>query len=316
MLGDSMKKNKNNFLNIKNILRYCVSIFVLLIIFLMVDLEELILNLKKIDISALIPCFFLLLFQLFFQTIRWGIFLKLQNIKISIFKLIQIYWAGITFNQILPSSIGGDLVRIGLTKNKDIKIVDVTTSIFLERLIGLIVLSLMALISFYVFGVYNKLFNYSFIISILPLVIILIPVCIIYFKNFITNFIKIRFINDLFNLINFGLINLYKHKKETFYIINLSFLAHLTFIIVFLITINNITGLNNYFELFSIISFVMIITAIPISLGGWGLRELSLISVLLPFGVRPESAIAIGIITGLILLFFSIPGILFIKFNE
>ena len=311
-----MKKNKNNFFNIKDILRYFISFFVLLIIFFMVDLDELVLNLKKINISALIPCFFLLLFQLFFQTIRWHIFLKLQNIQISIYKLIQIYWAGLTFNQILPSSIGGDLVRIGLTKNRDIKIVDVTTSIFLERLIGLVVLSLMALISFYVFGVYNKLFNYSFIISILPLVIILIPLSIIYFKEIITKFVKFKFINDLFNLINFGLENLYKHKKETFYIINLSFLAHLTFIIVFLITINNITGLNNYFELFSIASFVMIITAIPISLGGWGLREISLISVLLPFGVQPESAIAIGIITGLILLFFSIPGILFLKLNE
>jgi len=49
---------------------------------------------------------------------------------------------------------------------------------------------------------------------------------------------------------------------------------------------------------------------IPISIGGWGLRELAVISLLASYGVAPERALLLSVCFGLALVFGSLPGAL------
>src|ERR1700730_1190874 len=49
---------------------------------------------------------------------------------------------------------------------------------------------------------------------------------------------------------------------------------------------------------------------IPISIGGWGLRELAVISLLASYGVAPERALLLSVCFGLALAFGSLPGAL------
>ena len=49
---------------------------------------------------------------------------------------------------------------------------------------------------------------------------------------------------------------------------------------------------------------------IPISIGGWGLRELAVISLLATYGVAPERALLFSVCFGLALALGSLPGAL------
>jgi uncharacterized membrane protein YbhN (UPF0104 family) len=52
------------------------------------------------------------------------------------------------------------------------------------------------------------------------------------------------------------------------------------------------------------------IVTIPISIGGWGLRELAVISILTPYGIAPERALLFSVCFGLVLAVGALPGAL------
>jgi Lysylphosphatidylglycerol synthase TM region len=52
------------------------------------------------------------------------------------------------------------------------------------------------------------------------------------------------------------------------------------------------------------------VVLIPISIGGWGLREVAVISVLATYGVAPERALLFSVCFGLALALGSLPGAL------
>ena len=52
------------------------------------------------------------------------------------------------------------------------------------------------------------------------------------------------------------------------------------------------------------------VVLMPISIGGWGLRELAVISLLASYGVAPERALLLSVCFGLALAFGSLPGAL------
>jgi len=50
------------------------------------------------------------------------------------------------------------------------------------------------------------------------------------------------------------------------------------------------------------------VVIVPISIGGWGLRELAVISLLAGYGVAPERALLFSVCFGLALALGSLPG--------
>ena len=56
-----------------------------------------------------------------------------------------------------------------------------------------------------------------------------------------------------------------------------------------------------------------LVSVLPVSLGGWGLREITMIGFLGTAGVKPEQALALSIIWGILPLVVSLPtGLLFL----
>jgi len=52
------------------------------------------------------------------------------------------------------------------------------------------------------------------------------------------------------------------------------------------------------------------VVVVPISIGGWGLRELAVVSLLASYGVAPERALLFSVCFGLALAVGSLPGAL------
>jgi glycosyltransferase 2 family protein len=61
-------------------------------------------------------------------------------------------------------------------------------------------------------------------------------------------------------------------------------------------------------EMIAIISMVTVVIALPISMAGWGVREVSLVALLGLFGATRESALLLSVEFGLIAMLLSLPG--------
>ncbi len=68
---------------------------------------------------------------------RWWLLLRTQEIYIEIFAAIRLHFLGLFYNNAMPGSVGGDLIRAWyVTKHTDKKF-EAVLSIFVDRLVGL-----------------------------------------------------------------------------------------------------------------------------------------------------------------------------------
>jgi uncharacterized protein (TIRG00374 family) len=76
--------------------------------------------------------------------VRWRMLLAIQDIRISLWETIRLTFLGQFFNAIVPGTVGGDLVKAYYVSKHTPRKAAVLVSIFVDRLLGLVELALMA----------------------------------------------------------------------------------------------------------------------------------------------------------------------------
>ncbi len=216
---------------------------------------------------------------------RWSILLSGQRIGLTFLTSIKLLTVGFFFNTFIPGSTGGDFYRIYKVAKGNSKLVaPVTTSVFLDRLLGLPALLLMVLTGICI--------NLDFIssthefLSIAKGYGILTVVSVIFF--FALFFISF-FLADKLSTYNFSTfvgraflqavksIGVYKNSKITLvYVILISILSHLATYVAFLCFAEavEIQGIHGSIMLFLVFAGLMV-NFIPLAPGGAGQGELA-----------------------------------------
>jgi|ETNmetMinimDraft_26_1059896.scaffolds.fasta_scaffold12248_3 hypothetical protein len=81
---------------------------------------------------------------LFVITIRWWLLLRIQDIRISLWEAIRLSFLGQFFNLVVPGTVGGDLVKAYYAAKHTPRKAAVLLSVFVDRLLGLAELTLIA----------------------------------------------------------------------------------------------------------------------------------------------------------------------------
>jgi hypothetical protein len=81
---------------------------------------------------------------LFLQSLRWKLFLDTHAIHASPLRLFRQYWVSRFFNNFLPGQAGGDASRIFYGWDKTVKKTKLTSSVIMDRVVGLLGLFLVA----------------------------------------------------------------------------------------------------------------------------------------------------------------------------
>ena len=111
------------------------------------------------------------------------------------------------------------------------------------------------------------------------------------------------------NQIMLDLSNILFVSNQKFIIILLSFLIQITNVIVFYLIATSLNiGLPITYG-FIIIPMILFVSALPISLAGWGIRENAMITGLSFISINSESALSISIAFGLLQLITGLPGL-------
>ena len=82
---------------------------------------------------------------------RWYLLLRLQSINIGLIPAIKLTFLGFSYNNFLPSSVGGDVLRAWYVTKHTPKRLEAVLSVFIDRLIGLGGLLLSAIIAYLLF---------------------------------------------------------------------------------------------------------------------------------------------------------------------
>ncbi|MCL4384995.1 MAG: flippase-like domain-containing protein [Cyanobacteria bacterium] len=250
--------------------------------------------------------------SLFFESLRWNVLLRAQNKKINAGYLFVLIMTGFFYSNILPSNIGGDLYRVyDINKNKKIPLNISASSVFLERFFGFISIVIYFLITS--FSIYRIMRNYVITITIflsIALVLFLIIIKPEFFKidRLFKKFKKLGRLEKKFNSFK-DVLNSYKDKIP--YLVSgfiLNIIAD-TLIMVMYYFVSISLGLNlNFISFMFIVPVIFVFTAIPISIGGLGVRENTIVFMLTRFGISGSDAVAFSLFILFVFILNAIAG--------
>lgn len=292
----------------KNTIKLIITIVMFYFLFQYVDFKNLIDILAKSHGGTIGIA---LLFQLgstYLAAYRWRLIMQLLIFKEEVSYYVKSYFKGTFFNQVLPSSIGGDAVRIIDLTQRGYDKKDAFYGVFVDRivgLVGLLVLNLLATIIF--FGTFDK--EFSILIIIIALGGISGFTLLFHLEKikFLANY---KFLN-LFHRLARRLNRLYADRTLLYKHIAISVGVHLLTVIAIYALANSI-DFHLPFQLFLIaIPPVFLLTIVPISLAGWGIREGAMIGIFMLVGADETKVMAMSILYGLLLMIASFPGAYF-----
>jgi uncharacterized membrane protein YbhN (UPF0104 family) len=241
------------------------------------------------------------------SALKWQVLLAAQDIKISLGSLFGIYMSGLFFNNFLPSSIGGDGVRILLAGKHSGQTGAAAASVVVDRTL--------ASISLAVLGLGGAFFAQHPTPLAVGLLLVLLAVGIV-----ATLVLLIGKVPDFLKKIDSRL-----SKAITAFIeaggqlrncpgaLGVSLVLSLAFqLVVALVVAGVIGGLGLPFPGAGDIAFVSsatsVLAMVPLGLNGYGLREGAYIMLLRPLGFAASSAVTVSVLFAIFVSIFSLGG--------
>ncbi len=318
------KKRKKLFF----ILRVTVALSAVALIFIFGEwnFSEIASSFRRIDPLAFVAslCFFVLANTAI--SIRWYILLRTQTTEIPYITCLKIHFLGLFYNNILVSSLGGDILRMWYIAHHSSRRIETAFSVIMDRLMGLIGLTFLVVVVYWLipmegqngrisispnFNVVQKISDYRMLLILFGLIAILVMGLLFSFARFR------RFLADFLRPIIIHLVQISRAIRvyatvpwTLLYAILLTLIAQSLPIYGFWM-IGSSMGLTvpiRVYFLFFPLSWA--VGALPISIGGLGIVEGGLVYLFtcLP-GVTMQSALLLALCQRLTYLIGSIPGI-------
>ena len=288
------------------LVRIIITGIILTLIFRNIEIK----SVKDIILQADVKLLFVaVIFQLLSTVLagfRWGKVMNKLNFGNSTAFYLQSYFKGSFFNQGLPTSIGGDAVRVLDVAQNGHRKRDAFIGVFIDRVLGLVGLLILNLFANYALPDLLPE-NLFLMINLIVLGGLLGFICFIYIHK-IKALYKGRLLNYILRVSQ--QLNLILHDiRSIFFHLVIGVLIHL-FSIINIYFVSQSVGLEfSLLTIAVIVPPVILLTLIPVSLAGWGIREGAMIGLFGLIGAAATNVLSMSILYGIILIIASLPGL-------
>lgn len=235
----------------------------------------------------------------FASSFKWYCLTRARNLSVSLWRLYAYYIVGQFFNLVLPSSIGGDVVRVNQLGHYTGRYADAAAAVFVERFSGLATLVMLALV---VVIIKLEVFSIAWLITALIISVVAMAfLCYLVVDQTPLDFLQSYFrqrvplLIPLFNKVEKfrAAVLLYKNKPEA---IGLALINSLLF---YILTVVNIWVSSlafdvtiDFLDILMAAPVILFIMNLPFSVGGIGLMEFAFTFTLGLFNINPVVAIS------------------------
>jgi uncharacterized protein (TIRG00374 family) len=246
---------------------------------------------------------------------RWYLLLRPLRMRIPFSRILAWYFVGMYSNLFLPSAIGGDVVRVYYLNKHTRNLSGSTTSVFLDRDLGMAALLLIATLASALAGVTFDGVPLAPIFGLIAAAFVAANLAIFYKPTYIL-FHKLL---KLFRLKKaderterlFESVNSYKRAWRVMAVSMLfSILIQLGGILVNILdgSAIGLVTLRGAVDYLVFIPAIMLIIMVPLSVGGLGWREVSFIVLFKSVGVSEPQAVTLALLWLAVQVVTSLPG--------
>lgn len=282
-------------------LKLVVSIGLLALLFSRTDLQAIGTLFRSLHISIFFGSIFLYLLAQLLSTVRWRCLLRAEKIHIPFWRLILLYFEGMFFNLMLPTAIGGDLVRgyqvSRLTERREASL----ASILVERLSGFAALAIIACIA--IIPAYTYL-NDPLLIwltagSAAGMIVLIASLLsdrlqALFFR--LLHSVGLGRFHDAVHRLYEAVQRYWIHRSALLQALGLSLVLQSLVITIFYLISRalNLPVPFRYFFLF--VPLISVISMLPISIAGLGLREGSAVYLFTKVGLDAAGALSLSLL--------------------
>jgi uncharacterized protein (TIRG00374 family) len=303
-------------------LKVAITALLFYFIFRNIDFKNFGTILKNARLEILIAAFIVFWMGHFVCIFRWRMLMRPLMPVRSVMNLFRIYCIGLFFNLTFPTVVGGDVVKIYYVGKHSNSYSQSFAATFLDRDVGMLAMMIIACAAILIYPVSVPGVAVEIIIWGGFAGFILGNVCLFTprFRRAVSSLLlrcgfakiaqKMERVSSVFHIIG-------KKKSVLLASLMISFLNQILYIASIWITSVGL-GLNIGFSYFLIfVPVITLVSMIPVSLNGMGLREYAFMSLFSAIGVSPESCIALGLLSSIIIILSSLPGgVIYIFFKN
>ncbi|TMJ01378.1 MAG: flippase-like domain-containing protein [Alphaproteobacteria bacterium] len=266
---------------------------------------------SRMDIGVIVTAIALITVQNILAGLRWWfVTVRLPNDQLSFWMALRYLYVSVFINQALPSSVGGDAVRMWLAYNSGVPLGNAVKSVLLDRILTMFGLMLLIVGALPVMdrAIPAAPGNLLFVLIVL---LIATGFLALYLARFLAPYAQRP--GRLGRLIGF-LLGVRTFLLSLRNIVPPTLSAMVGFTMMTLIVYVFARGLGIELPLlqcFVLCPPIFLLAALPISIAGWGVRESGMVVALGYAGVTPEAALVLSVVLGMTVLVGSLPGLLF-----
>lgn len=283
-------------LRLTTIARLVVTALGIWLVFRSVDWAAVVALLVHADPRWLVLAALAAAVQFALMVVRWQIVMKmLSGASVAMGQLALGLGRSMLFSQIMPSTVGGDVVRvIALTRHTGAALA--ARSVIADRVLGLAVLMVFVVTMLPFLATllgYGQAFAALMAVSFGGL--LLFAALLAHSEQLC----RLPWIGKYSVLIAADLKRLFAGRTMTLVIVLLAFMTHLLSVIMICALAHALGTSLTFLQSLAIVPSALLISAIPISLGGWGLREGALAAGFALVGAGSAGGVAASVLFGL-----------------
>jgi uncharacterized protein (TIRG00374 family) len=245
---------------------------------------------------------------------KWGILVRTHEKDASFKSLLKGYYITSVLGTVLPSTVGEDVLRGYTVSRSGITSKNIVSSIIMERMLGLMSMITLVIVSIGLFILTQETTFEYFLFSAIILLFVLCISLMISLNEKFTQFILNRWLTGKTSKIAKLLHDIlesysqYRSKKKNLVIFFLLSLLENSFCILNVYLIANSLHLEvSIISAFYVAPTIVLLSRLPISIGGLGVQEGAFIILLSLIGLNTTSSFTISIVTRFVILVAVLP---------
>lgn len=283
------------------LLKAAVSILLLYLSLRSVNLAALGERLSRIEAQWVVAALILMAAQVVLMAVRWRTIAVQCGADLPLTLALRISFIASFFNQVLPSTVGGDAARVWMLARRGGGWAKATYSVLIDRIAGVFVLALLVIGSLpWTLTLVHDPIARTFLLLIsagaIAGAVVLMSVGVLRW-HWLNQWLVTRHLVE----ISRAAWRLCRSGQALLSVTAASFTIHLVTISAAWCLVQSIDASASFAYLLFLIPPVLLITTIPVSIAGWGLREGSMIVAFGYAGLAPGDGLIVSVLIGLVM---------------
>ncbi len=272
-----------------------------------IDMTDTLQRVRSVSLATGLGVIGLLLLLSLLSILRWQVVMRQFDHVLGFWLTARLFFEGLFFNQALPSTVGGDGVRIYRAFRAGLSLSAAINSVVLDRILGLTSLMLLAAVAQPLF--YDRVDSIPARLSFTAVFLAAI--------GGVAALLLLAYLPERFHgwKIARGLVALSLAARQAFRTASiffpvtlLSIVGHLISVTVFYLLAVSLDLGVSFMDCLVMVPSVLLLATVPISVAGWGLREGAMVAAFGLLGVPPGGAAAASVLYGIGMALVALPG--------